>query len=284
MAFSEYEKFWDEISQVEEVDHNDEKINRLLRFKAIQCHLSGVRRILDVGAATGAFSIPLAQMGYEVVHLDISDEMIKIAKDKAKGLSNIKFVKKDAADLSIFDTDEFDLVLCFDGAISFSGKKAGEVISEVCRVGKKIMLSVSSKSCMVATWLNYSLSKLNCIHPSVTDMMTTGYFNKSNYEDADVLTSISELKAYDVHELRDVLNENGLNVIECRSIGSLTHLYLMHLYRQYPAEIVNEKMNTISANKDFLEICDYYDKNVMSDGMGSFERAGIFAIAEKARL
>ena len=284
MAFNKYEKFWDEISQVEEIDHNDEKINRLLRFKAIQCHLSGVRRILDVGAATGAFSIPLAQMGYEVVHLDISDEMIKIAKDKAKGLSNIKFVKKDAADLSIFDTDEFDLVLCFDGAISFSGKKAGEVISEVCRVGKKIMLSVSSKSCMVATWLNYSLSKLNCIHPSVIDMMTTGYFNKSNYEDADVLTSISELKAYDAHELRDVLEEHGLNVIECRSIGSLTHLYLMHLYRQYPAEIVNEKMNTISANKDFLEICDYYDKNVMPDGMGSFERAGIFAIAEKARL
>ena len=196
-------------------------------------------------------------------------------------MPNINFVKKDAANLDLFDTDEFDLVLCFDGAISFSGRKADKVISEICRVGKKIMLSVSSKSCMVATWLNYSLSELNYIHPSVVDMMTTGYFNKSDYEDADVLTSISELKAYDVHELRDVLRENGLNVIECRSIGSLTHLYLMHLYRQYPAEIVNEKINVISASKDFLEICDYYDKNVMPDGMGSFERAGIFAIAEK---
>lgn len=225
MALTDYEKFWDEISQVEEVDYDDEMINRLLRFKAIQCHLSGVRKILDVGAATGAFSIPLARMGFDVVHLDLSDEMIKIAKDKAADLTNIRFVKQDAACLNIFEDNEFDLVLCFDGAISFSGYKAGNVISEICRVGKKVMLSVSSKSCMTATWLNYSLTKLNRIHPSVKDIMETGYFNKDNYDDAEELTSIAELKAYDVDELRDVLDKNGMNVLECRSIGSLTHLF-----------------------------------------------------------
>ncbi len=62
MALTEHEKFWNEISQIEEVDYDDEMINRLLRFKAIQCHLSGVHTILDVGAATGAYSIPLARM------------------------------------------------------------------------------------------------------------------------------------------------------------------------------------------------------------------------------
>lgn len=281
MALTNYEKFWDEISQVEEVDYDDEMINRLLRFKAIQCHLLGVRKILDVGAATGAFSIPLARMGFEVVHLDLSDEMIKVAKDKAADLTNIHFVKQDAACLDIFEDNEFDLVLCFDGAISFSGNKAGNVISEICRVGKKVMLSVSSKSCMAATWLNYSLTKLNRIHPSVKDMMETGYFSKDNYDDAEELTSIAELKAYDVDELRDALDKNGMNVLECRSIGSLTHLYLMHLYRQNPANGVHEKINAISTEKDFLEICDYYDKFVMPNGMGSFRRAGIFAIAEK---
>jgi len=281
MELTDYEKFWDEISQVEEVDYDDEMINRLLRFKAIQCHLSGVHRILDVGAATGAFSIPLARMGFDVVHLDISDEMIKAAKEKTKELPNIHFIKQDAACLDIFKDNEFDLVLCFDGAISFSGNKAGDVISEICRVGKKVMLSVSSKSCMTATWLNYSLTKLNRLHPSVRDMMETGYFNKNNYDDAEELTSITELKAYDIDELRDVLNKNGMNVLECRSIGSLTHLYLMHLYRQNDADDVSEKINAISADREFLELCDYYDKYVMPAGMGSFRRAGIFAIAEK---
>ena len=281
MLLSDYEKFWDNISQVEEIDYDDEHINRLLRFSAIQNHLSGVRKILDVGAATGAFSIPLAKMGFDVVHLDLSEDMLSIAKEKAKGISNIDFVKHDAAYLEAFKDNEFDLVLCFDGAISFSGHKADNVISEICRVGKKVMLSVSSKSCMTATWLNYSLSKLNRIHPAVKDMMKDGYFSKDNYDDADVLTSISELKAYDIDELRSILEEKGMNVLECRSIGSLTHLYLMHLYRENTADVVRKKINELSANKDFLEICDYYDKHVMPNGMGSFRRAGIFAIAEK---
>lgn len=280
MGFNDYEKFWNEISEVEEYDYDDEKINRLLRFRAIQNHLHGVSRILDVGGATGAFSIPLAKMGYEVVHLDLSDEMIRIAKEKASGLSNISFVKRDASNLDLYNTNEFDLVLCFDGAISFSGRNADKVISEVCRVGKKVMLSVSSKSCMTATWLNYSMSNLGMIHPSVKDMMTTGYFNKLNYEDADELTSIVELKAYDTAELRELLEKKDMKVIECRGIGSLTHLYLIHLYRQNPKDI-HRIIEELIEDPEFLEICDYYDKNVLPDGMGSFRRAGILAIAEK---
>lgn len=276
-----HEKFWDEISKSEEIDRNDERINRLLRFKAIQGQLSGVRRILDVGAATGAFSIPLAQMGYEVVHLDLSDEMLRIAKEKAAGIPNIRFIKQDASDLSRFETNAFDLVLCFDGAISFSGANSGRVISEICRVGKRVMISVSNKSCMTATWLNYSLSKFDSIHPSVMDMMVTGYFSKANYDDAEELTGISELKAYDPDELSEILRANSMKVLECRSIGSLTHLYLMHLYRQYPSEIVHEKINAVSDDPQFLELCDYFDKHVMPSGMGSFDRAGLFAIAEK---
>ncbi len=280
MELSEYEKFWDKMSHSEEIDLDDEKINRLLRFKAVQHHLSGVRKILDVGAATGAYSIPLAQMGFDVVHLDLSDEMIKVAKEKAVGLSNIRFIKHDASRLDIFSDNEFDLVLCFDGAISFSGRKAGDVISEICRVGKKVLLSVSSKSCMTATWLNYCLSTSNRIHPSVKDMMETGYFSKADYDDADELTSISEFKAYDVDELRDVLEKNRMNVLECRSIGSLTHLYVLHLYLQNTPDDVHKKINELSTDEEFLEICDYYDKYVMPNGMGSFRRAGIFAIAE----
>ena len=283
MALTEYEKFWDELSKMEEVDYDDERINRLLRFKAIQGYLPGVRTILDVGAATDAFSVPLARMGFDVVHLDLSDEMIKAAKAKAADLTNIRFIQQDAACLDMFEDNAFDLVLCFDGAISFSGRKADKVISEICRVGKKVMLSVSSKSCMTATWLNYSLTKLNRIHPSVMDMMKTGYFCKDNYDDAGELTSIAELKAYDTDELRDVLNKHGMNVLECRSIGSLTHLYLLHLYRQNTADRVSEKINAVSTDKEFLEICDYYDKYVMPNGMGSFRRAGILAAAEKAQ-
>ena len=278
---SKYERFWAEMSRSEDMGRNDEKINRHLRFLAVRENLAGVRKILDVGAGTGAFSIPLARLGYEVVHLDISDEMLEIAKNRAVDIPNITFMKKDAADLDAFSENEFDLVLCFDGAISFSGKKAKNVISEICRVGRKVMVSVSSKSCMVATWLNYSLSKQGRVHPAVIDMMKTGYFNKMDYHDADNLTAIQELQTYDAGGLRDILERFGMRVLECRSIGSLTHLYLLHLYRQYPYKIVHEKINALGDDEYFLAACDYFDKYVMPEGMGSFERAGIFAVAEK---
>lgn len=281
MASFDARKFWDAISAIEEVDLDDEKINRILRFRAVQRHLEGVKSILDVGAATGAFSIPLARLGYDVVHLDLSEEMLRIARQKAKGIPNIRFVQGDAADLREFGEDEFDLVLCFDGAISFSGKKADQVIGEICRVGKKVLLSVSNKACMTATWLNYSMEKLGRIHPSVRTMMETGYFSKADAPDADVLTSIAEFKAYDAGELRAALRANSMQVLECRSIGSLTQLYLLHLYRQYPADAVREKINMLSEDEIFINLCEDFDRSVLPDGIGSFRRAGLFAAAEK---
>lgn len=275
------EGFWNEISAIEEDDFDDEKINRVLRWREIKRNLDGVETILDVGAATGAFSISLASMGYEVTHFDISYKMIKKAKEKSKDLTNIKFVKGDAADLSRFKENEFDLVLNFDGSISFSGRNANKVISESCRVGKKVILTVSNKACMTATWLNYSLSKLNRIHPSVEKMMKTGYWNRNEYRDGLDITSIEELKAYDVEELKEVLENNDMIVSECRGLGSLTHLYLIHLYRQYNTEDIVSKIDHISINDEFIEMCDYYDRYLMNNGMGSFRRAGIIAVANK---
>ena len=192
--WTSHTSFWDAISSTEETDYDDENINRLLRWKALEHYLPGVRSILDIGAATGAFSIPLARMGYAVTHLDLSQEMLHLAQEKAAGLPNLQFVQGNAQDLSAFADSQFDLVLCFDGAISFSGRKAGTVLAEACRVGKRLLLSVSSKSCMAATWLNYSLSKLGRIHPSVKDMMETGLFVRSDYPDGETLTAIPELR------------------------------------------------------------------------------------------
>lgn len=278
---NEYIKFWDEMAIIEENDLDDENINRLLRWHEVKSNLKGVKTILDIGAGTGVFSIALAQMGYSVTYFDISEEMIHKAKGKVTSLNNISFMVGDAQQLEMFADNQFDLVLNFDGSISFSGHNAMKVISETCRVGKKVILSVSNKACMAATWLNYSLEKFNTIHPSVKEMMVNGYWNSEDYEDGHQLIGIKELKAYDISELKELLVLNRMNVISCHSLGSLTHLYLMHLYRQYDADQVLEKITTISNNEEFLSLCDYFDKNVMSSGMGSFRRAGIIAVGEK---
>jgi ubiquinone biosynthesis O-methyltransferase len=64
--------------------------------------------VLDVGCGTGNFSIKLARLGVKVVGIDISEEMLKIAREKAERLGlQIEFVKMDVYSLQ-FPSDHFD--------------------------------------------------------------------------------------------------------------------------------------------------------------------------------
>jgi len=68
----------------------------------------GNKKILDIGTGTGFLSIMLAEMGYEVIGLDISEEMIKRADKKAKSRGvKVKFKLGDAENLP-FETASFD--------------------------------------------------------------------------------------------------------------------------------------------------------------------------------
>lgn len=73
--------------------------------------LGKANRVLDVGAGTGFLSLMLAEMGYEVVGVDVSKNMIDRAKGKAekKGLK-IDFRVDDAENLS-FEDNSFDAVV-----------------------------------------------------------------------------------------------------------------------------------------------------------------------------
>jgi S-adenosylmethionine-dependent methyltransferase len=74
------------------------------------------RRALDVGGGTGFVCVQLAQMGYEVVLLDSSEEMLRIAREQAGASSvaaRISFCHGDAVRLpELFDAESFEIVVC----------------------------------------------------------------------------------------------------------------------------------------------------------------------------
>ncbi len=68
-------------------------------------------KILDVGCGTGNFSIKLAGRGCSVTGVDISNEMLNIARKKASGMNfDIEFINVDLNNLP-FEDDTFDAVI-----------------------------------------------------------------------------------------------------------------------------------------------------------------------------
>jgi 2-polyprenyl-3-methyl-5-hydroxy-6-metoxy-1,4-benzoquinol methylase len=74
------------------------------------------RRALDVGGGTGFASVELARMGYEVVLLDSSEEMLRIARQQADAgavAPRISFCHAEAGQLrQLFAAESFDVVVC----------------------------------------------------------------------------------------------------------------------------------------------------------------------------
>jgi len=87
-------------------------IDELLRERGIK-HA----RILDIACGTGILALELAKCGHTVHGLDISPEMIGVAKPKSTGLPNLSF---DIQDMAHFNVDgKFDLVACTFDSINY---------------------------------------------------------------------------------------------------------------------------------------------------------------------
>ena len=90
-------------------------------------------RILDVGCGQGYFSREMAAIGAEVKGIDISKELISIAKSKE--MKNVSYVVGSASDPLPFETSYFDkaiIVLALQNI-----QDVGKVFEEIARVLKK---------------------------------------------------------------------------------------------------------------------------------------------------
>lgn len=80
-------------------------------MKYIKKYAKKCCKILEVGAGTGAYSIELAKLGFDVTAIELVQRNVEIMQEKSEGLSNLKCMQGDALDLSNFADNQFDIVL-----------------------------------------------------------------------------------------------------------------------------------------------------------------------------
>lgn len=77
------------------------------------CGLTGAEEVLDVATATGHTALALAPYARRVVGVDLTPEMLAIAREQAerRGMDNVTFLTADAEALP-FPDERFDVVTC----------------------------------------------------------------------------------------------------------------------------------------------------------------------------
>jgi SAM-dependent methyltransferase len=108
-------------------------------------------RVLDIGCGPGRFTIELARIGARVVAADISPGQLELHARYVADAGLEEFVESrvvcDVTDLSQFADAEFDVVVCYGGALSYVLADAPQAIAELIRVtrpGGHVLVSVMS--------------------------------------------------------------------------------------------------------------------------------------------
>ncbi len=89
-------------------------IERDVTWRFLDRYLPSSGKILDIGAATGVYTIPLAKKGFSVTAVDFSPNLIETCRDRIRelGLKNkVTCLVSDARNLSQVTDTDFDAVL-----------------------------------------------------------------------------------------------------------------------------------------------------------------------------
>ena len=155
----------------------------LVTMHYLRKHLPKTGKILDAGGGPGRYTLELCRTGYEIVLLDIDPTYTAFAEEKIKlepknvSARLIASIVGDIRDLSRFNTNEFDAVLCLGGPLThiIDETERTQATSELVRVAKSgaiVCISVMGYLAMLRTVLSRASEEL--ITPQYWELIKEG--------------------------------------------------------------------------------------------------------------
>ncbi len=228
-----------------------EKITTMTEIEKLICSNS---RILDVGAATGAYSIPLAEKINEVVAFEPSSSNFKILEAKSKSFPNIKAYNKSSYDLKNLGSNYFDLVLLFGPMYHLSKEEDRmDVLRQAKRVCKDdgyILISfINHDTVLISETINYN----------------TNIFSSNSYISEKQRLIDRPFVFFKLSEAKEMIEKAGLTIKEIVASDGFAEILSQKLeemteesFNNYLAFHLNNCKNpeTLGASNHLLFVCE----------------------------
>ena len=183
-------------------------------------YLPDTGKVLDAGGGPGRYSIDLCRRGYEVVLLDISEGCVELAKSAVQSEPVkvrdrlLDFIVGDVRDLSCFESNHFDAVLCLDplSYICDSGER-GSVVSELNRITKSqgiVYIGVRGYFAVLRHMFKYFQERL--LDSSFDELVKQG----------DILVGGVPVHFFRADEIRALAESSGLVSVGMAGCGGLS--------------------------------------------------------------
>ena len=153
-------------------------------------------KILEVGAATGRYSLALAEIGHDVTAMDILEHHVNVMSQKKRDIYKFKAIQGNATDLSQFDNNVFDAVLILGPMYHLLTKderrKALQEAVRVTKPGGYIFVAY----CMTdPTIIHYVFEKGNLQREKARGMLTRNWDILSDPEDVFVVVRTDDINS-----------------------------------------------------------------------------------------
>lgn len=254
---SRIKEYYSSGREVERLASEDGWFERERTLHLLGRHIRASSRVLDIGGGSGVYARPLAQKGHSVTLVDLSPELIEIAREEdAKAPDGERLSSIVCADIASYEPQgSFDAVVCLGpgyhagGAQEFA--RMCEHAARFARPGGLIFFAYLPRLTSVAGLISRAASNPEHVGPGVlTNALQEGVFRN----DAD--GGFAEVYFATPEEVERGFEAIGVRCIEMCSVRGFAAYYgqeLAQLRRERP-EIYEEVWALTEATESLPEV------------------------------
>ena len=188
-------------------------------------YAAGNSKILEIGAGTGRYSIALAEEGYDVTAVELTEHNLNILRKNCEGLDNLQICQGDATDLSGFGDGQFDITLILGPLYHLYEKNdVKRAIDEAIRVTKKkgVILAafLSVHAILFCNYLNGNLTA--GLEENFGDGYAVRHFREQMFTGYDIAEFEELFRDQEVEQIGTVAADGILEMAEGRRDFSMS--------------------------------------------------------------